>query len=178
MPLDEVVRESAKNPADRAIFNNAAQAWNHAFFWACLSPRGGQPSGELKQALERDFGSVDNFREQFAKEGVAQFGSGWVWLVADGGKLKIEKTANAETPMANGRRCILTIDVWEHAYYLDYQNRRPDFLKAVSRKAAQLGFRGAELPARGLTLHKRTSCSAASARDRRRRVAGACRGMA
>ncbi len=140
MPLDEVVRESAKNPADRAIFNNAAQAWNHAFFWACLSPRGGQPSGDLKQALERDFGSVESFREQFAKEGAAQFGSGWVWLVGDGGKLKIEKTANAETPMAHGRRCLLTIDVWEHAYYLDYQNRRPDFLKAVSEKLLNWDF--------------------------------------
>jgi superoxide dismutase, Fe-Mn family len=140
MPLDEVVRESAKDSADHAVFNNAAQAWNHAFFWACLTPRAGQPSGKLKQDLERDFGSIDNFRDEFAKEGVAQFGSGWVWLVAGGGKLKIEKTVDAETPMAKGRRCILTIDVWEHAYYLDYQNRRADFLKAVCDKLLNWDF--------------------------------------
>lgn len=140
MPLDGVVRESTKNSADRAVFNNAAQAWNHAFFWACLTPRAAQPSGQLKQELERDFGSIDNFRTEFAKEGVAQFGSGWVWLIADGGKLKIEKTANADTPMAHGRRCILTIDVWEHAYYLDYQNRRADFLKAVCDKLLNWDF--------------------------------------
>ena len=131
MPLDEVVRESAKDSADRAVFNNAAQAWNHSFFWTCLTPHGGTPSGTLLGAIERDLGGIDTFKENFAKQGAAQFGSGWVWLVADKGKLGIEKTPDAVTPMAEGRRCLLTIDVWEHAYYLDYQNRRPDFLKAV-----------------------------------------------
>ncbi len=140
MPLDEVVRESAKDRAGSAVFNNAAQAWNHTFFWACLTPHGGQPSGELKDEIERDFGSLDNFRQQFAKEGVAQFGSGWVWLVATEGKLVIEKTANADTPMAHGKRCLLTIDVWEHAYYLDYQNRRADFLKAVANRLLNWDF--------------------------------------
>ncbi len=140
MPLDEVVRESAKSSADTAIFNNAAQAWNHTFFWACLTPKGGAPSGKIKADIDRDFGSVENFTKQFAEAGVGQFGSGWVWLVGDGSKLKIEKTGNADTPMAHGKRCILTIDVWEHAYYLDYQNRRPDFLKAVAEKLLNWDF--------------------------------------
>jgi Fe-Mn family superoxide dismutase len=140
MPLDEVVRESAKSSADTAIFNNAAQAWNHTFFWACLTPKGGAPQGKIKSDIDRDFGSVENFTKQFAEAGVGQFGSGWVWLVADGSKLKIEKTGNADTPMAHGKRCILTIDVWEHAYYLDYQNRRPDFLKAVAEKLLNWDF--------------------------------------
>lgn len=138
MPLDEVVRESARESAT-PIFNNAAQAWNHAFFWACLSPRGGEPSGQLQHDIERDFGSLDNFRQEFVKQGVGQFGSGWVWLVA-GEKLSIEKTGNADTPMAHGKRCLLTIDVWEHAYYLDYQNRRADFLKAVAEKLLNWDF--------------------------------------
>ena len=140
MPLDEVVRESAKDPASSAIFNDSAQAWNHTFFWACLTPHGGQPRGKLKADLERDFGSIDKFKEQFLKDGLAQFGSGWVWLVAAGGRLKIEKTADADTPMAHGRRCLLTIDVWEHAYYLDYQNLRADFLKAVADKLLNWDF--------------------------------------
>ena len=140
MPLDEVVREAAKDSASSAVFNNAAQAWNHTFFWACLTPHAGQPSGKLKQDIERDFGSLDNFKQQFAKQGVTQFGSGWVWLVDSGGKLAIEKTANADTPMAHGKRCLLTIDVWEHAYYLDYQNRRADFLKAVADKLLNWDF--------------------------------------
>ena len=140
MPLDEVVREAAKDSASSGVFNNAAQAWNHTFFWACLTPHGGQPSGKLKQDIDRDFGSLDNFKQQFAKAGATQFGSGWVWLVDAGGKLAIEKTANADTPMAHGKRCLLTIDVWEHAYYLDYQNRRPDFLKAVADKLLNWDF--------------------------------------
>jgi Fe-Mn family superoxide dismutase len=140
MPLDEVVRESAKEPASSAVFHNAAQAWNHTFFWACLTPHGVQPSGKLKHDIDRDFGSLDDFKQQFAEEGVAQFGSGWVWLMADGGKLAIEKTADADTPMAHGKRCLLTIDVWEHAYYLDYQNRRPDFLKAVADRLLNWDF--------------------------------------
>ncbi len=140
MPLDEVVRESAKEPASSAVFHNAAQAWNHTFFWACLTPHGGQPSGKLKHDIDRDFGNLDDFKQQFAEEGVAQFGSGWVWLIADGGKLAIEKTADADTPMAHGKRCLLTIDVWEHAYYLDYQNRRPDFLKAVADRLLNWDF--------------------------------------
>lgn len=140
MPLDEVVVTSWKERGSREIFNNAAQAWNHTFFWACLTPHGGKPAGKLKDDIDRDFGGFDRFKEEFAKQGAGQFGSGWVWLVADGGKLKIEKTHDAETPMAEGRRCLLTIDVWEHAYYLDYQNRRPDFLKAVTDKLLNWDF--------------------------------------
>ena len=140
MTLEDVVRATFNDEAKREIFNNAAQAWNHTFFWACLTPRGGKPSGQMLAAVERDFGSYDKFAEQFAKEGVAQFGSGWVWLVASGGKLAIEKTPDAVTPMAEGKQCLLAIDVWEHAYYLDYQNRRQDFLKAVIGKLLNWDF--------------------------------------
>jgi superoxide dismutase, Fe-Mn family len=140
MTLDEIVRATFENPSKREIFNNAGQAWNHTFFWACLSPHGGKPGGELLRAIERDFGGLDGFKEEFAKQGVAQFGSGWVWLVADGDRLTIEKTPDAVTPMAEGTKCLLTIDVWEHAYYLDYQNKRPDFLKAVIDKLLNWDF--------------------------------------
>ena len=140
MKLEDVVRATFKDDSNRLIFNNAAQAWNHTFFWASLTPRGGKPSGTMLSAIERDFGSYDGFADQLAKEGAAQFGSGWVWLVASGGKLAIEKTPNAVTPMAEGKNCLLTIDVWEHAYYLDYQNRRPDFLKAVITKLLNWDF--------------------------------------
>ena len=132
MKLDDVVKATFCNYAKRDIFNNAAQAWNHSFFWACLTPGGGKPKGELLRAIDRDLGGFEMFKEHFAKEGVAQFGSGWVWLVADNDdRLGIEKTPDAVTPMAEGKRCLLAIDVWEHAYYLDYQNRRPEFLEAV-----------------------------------------------
>lgn len=140
MTLEEIVTATFEDPLKREIFNNAAQAWNHTFFWTCLSPRGGKPGGEMLRAMERDFGGLDAFKEEFAKQGVAQFGSGWVWLVANGDKLSIEKTPDAVTPMAEGTRCLLTIDVWEHAYYLDYQNKRPDFLKAVIDKLLNWDF--------------------------------------
>jgi Fe-Mn family superoxide dismutase len=140
MTLEEIVRATFENPSKREIFNNAGQAWNHTFFWTCLSPHRGEPGGELLRAIERDFGGLDAFKEEFAKQGVAQFGSGWVWLVADGDRLTIEKTPDAVTPMAKGTRCLLTIDVWEHAYYLDYQNKRPDFLKAVTDKLLNWDF--------------------------------------
>ena len=140
MKLDEIVRRTFKSPKSTAVFNNAAQAWNHAFFWSCLTPQPGKPNGELLQAIERDLGGYEKFKEDFGKEGAAQFGSGWVWLVADKGKLAIEKTANAVNPMAEGKTCLLTIDVWEHAYYLDYQHRRPDFLKSVTEKLLNWDF--------------------------------------
>jgi superoxide dismutase, Fe-Mn family len=140
MKLEDVIKRTAAESARHEIFNNAAQAWNHTFFWACLTPNGGTPTGELMHAIERDLGGLDKFREDFAKQGVAQFGSGWVWLVADRGRLSIEKTPDAETPLAKGKKCLLTIDVWEHAYYLDYQNRRPDFLKAVIGKLLNWDF--------------------------------------
>jgi Fe-Mn family superoxide dismutase len=131
MSLEEIVKTTAKDASAQAIFNNAGQIWNHTFFWSSLSPKGGGPGKTLHEAIERDLGGYDKFKKDFAAAGVGQFGSGWTWLVSDKGKLTIEKTANAMTPMAEGKNCILTIDVWEHAYYLDYQNRRGDFLAAV-----------------------------------------------
>ena len=111
------------------LFNNVAQCYNHTFFWNSLSPSGGgQPTGAIADKINADFGSYDAFKTEFVNSGVGQFGSGWVWLVADGGTLKIVKSANAETPLTDGVTPILVCDVWEHAYYLDFQNRRPDFL--------------------------------------------------
>lgn len=124
--LEEVVRSSQGK-----LFNNAAQSWNHDFFWHSLSPRGGRPSGALLRQLEKDFGSYERFVEHFTAAGVAQFGSGWAWLTHKDGKLQVVTTANADTPMAHGIQCLLTVDVWEHAYYLDYRNQRERFLAAV-----------------------------------------------
>jgi Fe-Mn family superoxide dismutase len=140
MRLEDIVKDTASESSKRDIFNNAGQAWNHTFFWSCLTPNGGKPTGKMMQGIEASFGSYEKFAEEFAKQGVGQFGSGWVWLVADGNKFAIEKTSNAMTPMAEGKKCLLTIDVWEHAYYLDYQNRRPDFLKAVIEKLLNWDF--------------------------------------
>ena len=131
MSLDDIIRTTAGKTEYTAIFNNAAQAWNHAFFWKSMRPNGGgEPHAELKKLLERDFGSVEKFKEEFKATAVGQFGSGWAWLVEDGGKLKIMKTGNADNPLAHGLKALLTVDVWEHAYYLDYQNRRADFVTA------------------------------------------------
>jgi len=141
MTLEDVVKATFGDPSKHEIFNNAAQAWNHTFFWACLTPGGGKPKGELARAIDRDLGGFDKFKEKFAHEGVAQFGSGWVWLVAyDNDRIGIERTPDAVTPMAEGKKCLLAIDVWEHAYYLDYQNRRPDFLEAVTGKLLNWDF--------------------------------------
>jgi Fe-Mn family superoxide dismutase len=140
MTLEDIVKTAFKDPSKRDIFNNAAQAWNHTFFWTCLTARQAKPGGEMLRAIEQNFGGLDGFNAEFAKQGAAQFGSGWVWLVAAGKKLWIEKTPDAVTPMAEDKRCLLTIDVWEHAYYLDYQNRRPDFLKAVIEKLLNWDF--------------------------------------
>jgi len=129
--LDEIIKETAGNPDKAAIFNNAAQAWNHAFFWQSMTPGGGgTPSGDLAKKIESDFGNYNNFKNAFAEAAATQFGSGWAWLVLENGSLKIEKTANADTPLAHGQMPILTIDVWEHAYYIDYRNRRTDYIAA------------------------------------------------
>jgi Fe-Mn family superoxide dismutase len=133
--LEEVVRN-----ASGKLFNNAAQAWNHDFFWHSLSPQGGRPSGALLARIEKDFGSYDRFVEAFAKAGNEQFGSGWAWLVEKDGKLQVMATANADTPMAHGVRCLLTVDVWEHAYYIDYRNQRDRFLAAVIEKRLNWAF--------------------------------------
>ncbi|MHB1323345.1 MAG: superoxide dismutase [Coriobacteriia bacterium] len=125
--LEEIVKRSSG-----PLFNNGAQTWNHTFFWSCMSPNGGgMPSGGLAEAIERDFGSFEQFKEQFANAAVTQFGSGWAWLVkgADG-KLGVLSTSNADNPMAEGKTPLLTCDVWEHAYYIDYRNARPKFVEA------------------------------------------------
>lgn len=130
--LEDVIKAVAADlPAKQPIFNNAAQVWNHTFFWNCMKKGGGgKPSGKVLSRIEADFGSYEKFAEEFKNAAVTQFGSGWAWLVEDNGKLKIAKTANADLPMAHGQKALLTVDVWEHAYYLDYQNRRPDFVQA------------------------------------------------
>jgi Fe-Mn family superoxide dismutase len=116
--------------ADGPVFNNAAQVWNHTFFWNCMKPGGGgRPDGELAGAIEKDFGSFDQFKQQFADAAVSQFGSGWAWLVLDGGKLKVMKTANADLPMKHGQIALLTCDVWEHAYYPTYKNARAKYVE-------------------------------------------------
>lgn len=129
--LDDVVRESFKNPDLGGLFNNAAQHWNHSFYWSSMKPGGGgSVPGALEAKLKEDFGSLDAFKEAFVQAGATQFGSGWAWLVLDQGKLAVTKTPNAENPLVHGQTPLLVCDVWEHAYYVDYRNRRPDFLKA------------------------------------------------
>lgn len=130
MMLEDIIKESVGKAEYQGIFNNAAQAFNHAFFWNSMTPNGGKaPKGEMLKKIERDFGSYDKFCEEFLNAAVGQFGSGWAWLVEEEGKLKIMKTANANTPIAQCLKPIITVDVWEHAYYLDYQNRRADFVR-------------------------------------------------
>jgi len=125
--LEDLVKEAKK--VGGPLFNNVGQHYNHSFFWNCLSPNGGgAPTGDIAARIDGAFGSYEDFKKEFVAGGVGQFGSGWVWLVADGGDLKIVKTANADTPLTDGQTPLLVADVWEHAYYLDFQNRRPDFL--------------------------------------------------
>lgn len=127
--LEEIILQSAGKPDMAGIFNNAAQIWNHTFYWYSMKKNGGgKPSGELLNKIEEDFGSYDEFVTQFKQAGATQFGSGWAWLVLDNDKLKIVKTLNAETPITQGLKPLITCDVWEHAYYIDFRNRRPDYL--------------------------------------------------
>ena len=127
--LEQLVMRAAK--AGGGLFNNVGQHYNHSFFWNSISPDGGgQPTGSVADAINASFGSYENFKAEFVGAGVGQFGSGWVWLAAEGETLKIVKTANADTPLTEGLKPILVCDVWEHAYYLDFQNRRPDFLSS------------------------------------------------
>jgi Fe-Mn family superoxide dismutase len=145
-PLEKIVPEVA-GVADKAgVFNNAAQVWNHTFFWNSMKPKGGgKPKGQLLEAIEKSFGNFDKFKEVFVAEALAQFGSGWVWLVEDAGQAKIVKTGNADTPVAHGQNALLTCDVWEHAYYLDYQNRRKDFVQAFVDHLANWDFAASRL---------------------------------
>ena len=139
--LETIIKKTAGDAAKAGIFNNAAQVWNHTFYWQSLSPRGGgRPAGPIAAKIDAAFGSYSKFVEELKNAGVTQFGSGWAWLVLEGGRLKITKTANADTPIAHGLKPILTIDVWEHAYYLDYQNRRPDYLGTVIEKLLNWDF--------------------------------------
>jgi len=129
--LEQLIQATYRDEPKMAVFNNAAQVWNHNFFWPCMKKNGGgEPEGELAKAIKHDFGSVDKFATEFEEAATTQFGSGWAWLVFDAGKLKVIKTPNAVDPVAGRQAALLTCDVWEHAYYLDYQNRRPDFAKA------------------------------------------------
>ena len=154
---ETIIKKVAGDASLAAVFNNVAQAWNHSFFWNCLKPKGGgHPTGRVAQKIDADFGSYEKFAEELKNAGVTQFGSGWAWLVLKDGKLEVMKTGNADTPVANaikqqlrvddrlwekeaewletiayGIKPLLTVDVWEHAYYLDYQNRRPDYIQAV-----------------------------------------------
>lgn len=130
MGLEDIIVASGRN-SDTAVFNHAAQAFNHAFLWGCMSPDGGgTPEGDLESAIEAAFGDTDRFRSRFREVAMSQFGSGWVWLIHDAGGLRIISTSNADTPVAHGRVPLLTLDVWEHAYYLDYQNERGRYVDA------------------------------------------------
>lgn len=144
--LEQIIKATAGQADKAGIFNNAAQIWNHMFYWHSLKPNGGgEPPAALKQKIEAAFGSVDNCKKELANAAVTQFGSGWAWLVQDGDKLAIAKTSNAETPLTKNSRPLLTIDVWEHAYYIDFQNRRPDYVNTVLDKLINWEFVAANL---------------------------------
>jgi Fe-Mn family superoxide dismutase len=139
--LEDIIAATAGNAEKAGIFNNAAQVWNHTFYWNSLSPRGGgEPPSALKEKIDSSFGSLDACKKELATAATTQFGSGWAWLVQDGDKLKVAKTGNADSPLTKGMTPLLTIDVWEHAYYLDYQNRRPDYVNAVLDKLINWDF--------------------------------------
>jgi Fe-Mn family superoxide dismutase len=141
MPLESIIKATARQEDHTAIFNNAAQAWNHTFYWKSLRPNGGgDPPAVLKNLMQAAFGGVEQCKKELSKNAVAQFGSGWAWLVQDGEKLKVLKTPDAETPLTGGAKPLLAIDVWEHAYYLDYQNRRVDHVNAVLEKLINWEF--------------------------------------
>lgn len=143
--LEELIQASWTDK-NAGLFNNTAQIWNHTFFWNSMKPQGGgAPTGDLADRINSAFGSLDKFKEDFKQAGVTQFGSGWAWLVLDGGDLKITKTPNAELPLVHGQTALLTCDVWEHAYYLDFQNRRPDFLQAYLDHLVNWDFAAANL---------------------------------
>ena len=131
LSLEETVKQSHGQLSEKPVFNNSAQVWNHTFYWHCLAPKaGGDPNGAIKDAIDKSFGNFADFKKKFSDAAAAQFGSGWAWLVKNGdGSLAIETTSNAETPFASGKTCVLTCDVWEHAYYIDYRNARPKYVE-------------------------------------------------
>ena len=134
--LEQIILSS-----DGGVFNNAAQIWNHTFYWSSMKPQGGgQPTGRLLELVNRDFGSTDNLLQQLGEAAKTQFGSGWAWLVEEGGKLKVTKTANADLPMKHNQKALLTCDVWEHAYYIDYRNARPNYVEAFLKNLVNWDF--------------------------------------
>ena len=150
LPLEDLIRAAASE-GDQGLFNNAAQTWNHTFYWNSMSPKGGgAPQGDLAERIDRDFGSLEGFRKAFADAGTTQFGSGWAWLIVRDGKLEVRKTLNAETPLTeDGAVPLLTMDVWEHAYYLDFQNRRPDYIETFLDKLVNWDFAAENLAKSG-----------------------------
>ena len=144
--LEAIIAAATNNAEKVGLFNNAAQVWNHTFYWSCMKKGGGgAPTGAIAAKINEDFGSYDAFAEAFKNAGLTQFGSGWAWLVLEDGKLKITKTANGDTPMAHGQKAILTVDVWEHAYYLDYQNKRADYIDVFLKHLVNWDFANANL---------------------------------
>ncbi|MCA0445388.1 MAG: superoxide dismutase [Bacteroidetes bacterium] len=144
--LETIIKTVSADATKAGHFNNAAQIWNHTFFWNSMKPNGGgKPTGDLLKKIEADFGSYDEFAAQFKTAATTQFGSGWAWLVLENGKLKVTKTGNADLPMVHGQKAILTIDVWEHAYYIDFRNRRPDYISTFLEHLANWDFAAANL---------------------------------
>jgi superoxide dismutase, Fe-Mn family len=140
-PIEAIIKATANDAGKVAVFNNGAQAWNHTFYWQSMKPAGGgAPSGALAKKIDADFGGYAKFVEAFKAAGATQFGSGWAWLVLDGDKLQVTKTPNADNPLTKNQRPLLTMDVWEHAYYLDYQNRRPDYISTFLDKLVNWDF--------------------------------------
>jgi superoxide dismutase, Fe-Mn family len=130
LELEALIQKVHGQASEQALFNNAAQVWNHTFYWNCLAPKaGGEPTGAVAEAIDKSFGSFADFKSKFSAQAAARFGSGWAWLVKSGDGLAIETTSNADTPMARGTTCLLTLDVWEHAYYIDYRNARPKYIE-------------------------------------------------
>ncbi|MFQ3615539.1 MAG: superoxide dismutase [Cyanobacteriota bacterium] len=139
--LEEIIVATFGDSSKAGVFNNAAQVWNHTFFWNSLKPGGGgAPTGDLAAKIDASFGSYDKFREAFANAAATQFGSGWAWLIDDNGTLKVTKTPNAENPLAHGQKALLTLDVWEHAYYIDFRNARPAFIQNFLDKLVNWDF--------------------------------------
>lgn len=144
--LENIIKKTVGDTAKKGIFNNAAQVWNHTFYWNSMKPNGGgTPSGEIADRIKTDFGSYEKFVEEFKNAGLTQFGSGWAWLILNNGKLQVTQTSNADTPLAHGLKPLLTVDVWEHAYYLDYQNKRADYLDIFIKNLINWEFAGSLL---------------------------------
>jgi Fe-Mn family superoxide dismutase len=153
-PLEEVILATAKDESKATLFNNTAQIWNHTFFWNCLKKDGGgKPKGDIAKKIDSDLGGYDKFVEEFKKAATTQFGSGWAWLVLDKDKLKVVKTPNAVNPLSLGQVALLTVDVWEHAYYLDFQNRRPDFVATFLDHLVNWDYAQRNLEARHALAH-------------------------